>query len=127
MKLWRVWTWAFKEYGNSLDTLGALKSGSPPDETVQELIRDSGKKMVDFSSNLLNQSRNKVAQAANKALRWPLISMGLILIIFILGAFLVNRKVVNPLVELEKATEKIGRGISARSDIPPVSKARWTG
>ena len=101
---------AFQEYSGGLDSLNASESGSIPGETVQELIRGAGKKMVDYSQDLLDQSRNKVAQAARKALRWPLISMGLILILFVVGALLVNRKVVKPLVELERATEKIGRG-----------------
>ena len=35
---------------------------------------------------------------------------GLLLVIFVLGALIITRKVVNPLVELERATEKIARG-----------------
>ena len=98
---------AIQAYGDSLDS---LNTSSPPDESVQEKFRDAGKLMVDYSRELLVQSRNKVARAAGKALLWPLVSMGLVLMLFILGALLINRKVVRPLVELKRATEKIGRG-----------------
>ena len=101
---------AFQDYAQGLDSLNGSDSGSIPGETVQEQIRGAGKQMVDFSQELLHQSRNKVAQAARNSLRWPLLSMGLILLLLIVGALLVNRKVVKPLVELERATEKIGRG-----------------
>ena len=101
---------AFEEYSGGLVALNSPEKGNPADEKVQEIIRGSGKRMVEYSWDLLNQNRRKVEQAANKALRWPLFSMGLILVLLVIGAFLVNRKVINPLVELEKATEKIGRG-----------------
>ena len=101
---------AFQEYSGGLDSLNTSESLSIPGETVQERIRGAGKQMVDYSQDLLVQSRNKVAQTARNALRWPLLSMGLILILLVFGALLVNRKVVKPLVELERATEKIGRG-----------------
>jgi len=101
---------AFQEYSSGLASLNTLENDRISDEAVQEVIRGAGKRMVDYSRDLLNQSRRKVAQAAHKALNWPLISVGLILILFVIGAFLVNRKLVRPLVELERATEKIGRG-----------------
>ena len=66
--------------------------------------------MVDLSQDLLDQSRNMVAKAAAGALRLPLVSTGLILCLFIIGFVLIYRKVINPLIMLERATEKIGRG-----------------
>ena len=101
---------AFKEYSGGLDALNQAALETVPGEAIQELIRGAGKQMVDLSQDLLDQSRNKVAQTARQALRWPIISMGLVLLLFMVGAWLIYRKVVNPLVELERATEKIGRG-----------------
>jgi two-component system NtrC family sensor kinase len=101
---------ALRDYDFGLDAINKSGPGSIPGETVQEHIRIAGKQMVDFSQQLLIHSRNKVAQAARNALRWPLLTMGLILVLLVLGVLLVNRKVVKPLVELERATEKIGRG-----------------
>jgi two-component system NtrC family sensor kinase len=81
-----------------------------PTEATQEKIRSVGKQMVDLAGALLVESRNSVAISARNGMRWPLTTTGLILILFVMGAILVNRKVVRPLVGLERATEKIGRG-----------------
>ena len=98
----------FVEYSKILERI--LNTGITPNEAEQEEIRTSGRQMVDFAQVLLDHSRNKVAQTARTALRLPLISTGLILGLFILGSVLIYRKVINPLVLLERATEKIGRG-----------------
>jgi len=101
---------ALSEYGNILSTIGRAQPFNAPGEALQEKIRATGKRMVDLSHDLLAKGKNQVAVAAHRALRWPVISMGLILFIFTVGAVLVNRKVIQPLSSLEQATRKIGRG-----------------
>ena len=101
---------ALQEYGNVLSIFGKSPHRNSPDEAVQEKIRTVGKRMVDLSYELLTAGKHQVTVAARRALRWPVISMGLILVVFIVGIVLVNRKVVQPLTRLEKATTKIGRG-----------------
>jgi len=101
---------ALQDYGSVLDTLTPPLQQKPPQEAVQEKIRTVGKRLVDLSRVLLNEGKHQVTLAAHRALRWPVISMGLILIVFTAGAVLVNRKVVQPLTLLEQATTNIGRG-----------------
>jgi two-component system, NtrC family, sensor kinase len=101
---------AFQEYRTVLDLEQGTGTPSVTSEETQEKIRTIGKRMVDLSQELLAYSRSHVADAAANAVRWPLLITGLILVLFAVGAVLVNRKVINPLVELERATEKIGRG-----------------
>jgi two-component system NtrC family sensor kinase len=101
---------ALQDYGSVLDILGKSPLKKPPDEALQEKIRAVGKRLVDLSYELLNEGNHEVTLAAHRALRWPVISMGLILVVFTAGAVLVNRKVVQPLTRLEQATTNIGRG-----------------
>jgi signal transduction histidine kinase len=101
---------ALQDYGSVLNILESSPLKSPPNEALQEKIRAVGKRLVDLSYELLNEGKHEVALAARRALRWPIISMGLILVIFTAGAVLVNRKVVQPLTLLEQATTNIGRG-----------------
>jgi two-component system, NtrC family, sensor kinase len=101
---------AFQDYSSVLKMQQLAEVGIAPTEETQEKIRSIGKRMVDLSHELLTQSRNRVAVAARNGMRWPLTTTGLILVLFVVGAVLLNRKVINPLVELERATEKIGRG-----------------
>jgi two-component system NtrC family sensor kinase len=97
-------------YGKILSDLDKSSPNKVPNESVQENLRTIGKQMVDLSYDLLNNAKHQVAVAARQALRWPVISMGLILVVYMVGALLVNRKVVQPLARLEQATTKIGRG-----------------
>jgi two-component system, NtrC family, sensor kinase len=101
---------ALQAYGEILAVLEKTPEGQRPDEAIQESIRASGKQMVDLSHELLASGRHRVTVVAQRALHWPVISLGLMLVIFSIGAVLVNRKVVLPLVNLEEATTKIGRG-----------------
>ena len=101
---------ALSEYGHILSDLDQAQHLNAPGEGMQEKIRAVGKRMVDLSHDLLAEGKNQVAGAAHRALRWPVISMGLILVVFTIGAALVNRKVIQPLTSLEQATTKIGRG-----------------
>ncbi|MEJ2164527.1 MAG: HAMP domain-containing sensor histidine kinase [Desulfobacterales bacterium] len=101
---------ALQDYGSVLNILGKAPLQKPPEEAVQEKIRTVGKRLVDLSQVLLNEGNHQVTLAAHRALRWPVISMGLILVVFTGGAVLVNRKVVQPLTLLEQATTNIGRG-----------------
>ena len=101
---------ALQAYGEILAVLEKTPERQRPDEAIQESIRARGKQMVDLSHELLASGRNRVTVVAQRALHWPVISLGLMLVIFSIGAVLVNRKVVLPLVNLEEATTKIGRG-----------------
>jgi len=101
---------ALQDYGDVLSILGKAPWHQAPDEALQEKIRTVGKRMVDLSYELLTEGKHQVTVAARRALRWPVISMGLILVVFTVGAVLVNRKVVQPLTRLEQATTKIARG-----------------
>jgi two-component system, NtrC family, sensor kinase len=101
---------AFQDYSAVLKTQQLADVGKAPTEETQDKIRSIGKRMVDLSQELLTQSRNRVAVAARNGMRWPLTTTGLIMVLFVAGAVLLNRKVIKPLVELERATEKIGRG-----------------
>jgi len=101
---------ALQDYGNVLDVLVKAPLLKSSDEGLQEKIRTVGKRLVDQSYELLNEGKHQVTVAAHRALRWPVISMGLIMVVFSVGAVLVNRKVVQPLTRLEQATTNIGRG-----------------
>jgi two-component system, NtrC family, sensor kinase len=101
---------AFNDYGLVLKAQNETGVDIIPPEETQEKIRSVGKRMVDLSQRLLFLSRESVADTARNAVGLPLTTTGLILILFVVGALLVNRKVIKPLVKLERATEKIGRG-----------------
>ena len=101
---------SFQSYQALLDEEQATRADVLPSEATQEKLRTVGKKMVDLSEALLIESRKSVAVTAHNSMRWSLATTGLILFLFGTGTILVNRKVVKPLAELERATEKIGRG-----------------
>ncbi len=101
---------ALEDYRTVLEKEQESDPQTMPSDETQENIRAAGKQMVDLAQALLAESRNRVAIAASTGMRWPLTTTGLILVLFVMGAILVNRKVVKPLVGLERATEKIGRG-----------------
>jgi two-component system NtrC family sensor kinase len=101
---------AFRDYGAALTELQQAPLNAPFRDALQEKIRTSGKHMVDHSHALLNEGKRQVAVAARRALSWPLVAMGLILVVFTVGGTLLNRKVIKPLISLEQATTKIGRG-----------------
>jgi two-component system NtrC family sensor kinase len=101
---------ALQDYNRVLSDLSRSALHKAPDEAVQERIRSVGKRMVDLSYELLAGGKHQVSVAARRAVRWPVISLGLILLVFSVGAVLVSRKVVRPLANLEQATTKIGQG-----------------
>jgi signal transduction histidine kinase len=101
---------AFQDYSAALEKERETKPDVMPSEATQERMRAVGKQMVDLSSALLIESRDRLAIRARNGMRWPLTTTGLILVLLALGTIMVNRKVVKPLVELERATKKIGRG-----------------
>jgi two-component system NtrC family sensor kinase len=101
---------SMQDYAGVLDILGKTPLDTVPGEAIQEKIRTYGKQIVDLSYELLTEGKHQVTVAARRALRWPVISMGLILVIFTVGAVLVSRKVVQPLTRLEQATKSIARG-----------------
>jgi two-component system NtrC family sensor kinase len=101
---------ALKDYNRVFSELSRSAGRTAPDEAIQERTRSVGKRLVDLSYELLTQGKRQVSVAARRAVRWPVISMGLILVVASVGAVLVSRKVVRPLALLEQATTKIGQG-----------------
>ena len=79
-------------------------------ESIETKLRTAGKNVVAAAATLLKMQRRRVASAAQNALRWPLIFMGAMLFIFLLGARIVLVHVVQPCGVIEKATEKVARG-----------------
>lgn len=101
---------ALKDYNRVFSELSRSAGRTAPDEAIQERTRSVGKRLVDLSYELLTRGKQQVSVAARRAVRWPVISMGLILVVASVGAVLVSRKVVRPLALLEQATTKIGQG-----------------
>ena len=99
-----------EDYNEVLNVQRNGLANTGPTEESQEQIRSIGKRMVDRAHELMARSRSSVALMARRGMRWLLMTTGLILVLFAVGAVLVNRKVIRPLVTLERATEKIGRG-----------------
>ncbi len=85
---------------------------------IENEIRSAGKKVIDAAAILLKLERRHIAKAAKNALRWPLIFMGAVLLLFLLGARIVTTKVVKPLTLIERATEKVAGG-----DFSPIEHA----
>ncbi len=102
------WQDAFKAYGVSMGIAKGLVLTKVPDKNDQTKIRSAGHHLVDLSQDLLKTTREKIAVTTHRAVRLPLISAGLILGLFVIGWILLNRKVINPLINLEKATKRIG-------------------
>ena len=104
------WRDAFKAYGISFGIPNGLTAAKIPDKNEQEKIRIAGRHLVELSQVVVKKTREKIARATHNAVRLPLISAGLILGLFFLVWILLTRKVINPLVKLERATKKIGHG-----------------
>ncbi|WP_457551774.1 sensor histidine kinase [Desulfobacula sp.] len=104
------WHDAFKTYGISIGIADGKSLTNVPDKNDQGKIRQAGRQLVDLSQDLLENIRGKIATATQRAVHLPLISAGLIIGLFFIGWILINRKVINPLVNLERATKKIGHG-----------------
>ncbi len=96
--------------GDILSVLEEIPAHQTPDEAVRGNIRVTGKQMVELSHGLLESGNHRVTVVAQRALYWPVMSLGLTLLIFIVGVALLNRKVIRPLENIEQATTKIGRG-----------------
>ena len=101
-------------YRQTLDKLGS----DAHDLVATNEIRAIGKNLADIPEGMLKVERRRVARAAVNASLWPLISMGSMLLMFVAGATLLNRKVIKPLAGLEKATVKIAHG-----DFSPIPHA----
>jgi two-component system NtrC family sensor kinase len=98
------------KYEAILEKIGSTPIGKTPDKKMQDKIRSIGKNMVDLAEDLLSREKLRIGKAAKKALWWPLIITGALLILFIAGTTMVTKRVVKPLVKIERATRKIGRG-----------------
>ncbi len=96
------------------------KNSSLPaaDESIAAKLRTAGKNMVDAADALLKMQRRRVAGATQNALRWPLIFVATMLLLFLVGAKIVILKVVEPFGLIEKAMEKVACG-----DFSPISYA----
>ncbi|MBW1735471.1 MAG: HAMP domain-containing protein, partial [Deltaproteobacteria bacterium] len=86
------------------------------DEKIQAQIREVGKDLVESSRSLLKTERHHIAYEAQNALRWPLIFMGCMFFLFLLGVRSVTKKVIKPLRKIVKATENVAKG-----DFRPIS------
>jgi len=91
------------------DPLGLTASTMLGAETRKQL-RTTGQQIVEESEQLLRSQRRRVAEAANSALRWPLITMAVMLLLFMALARTTILKVVRPLGMIEQATGKVARG-----------------
>jgi signal transduction histidine kinase len=91
------------------ETLERLRL-DPRDLAATNEIRAIGKNLVDIPEAMLKVERRRAARAALNASLWPLIFMGSMLILFVVGTTMLDSKVIKPLVNLEKATEKIAHG-----------------
>jgi len=107
---------ALKEYGEAIQIITQLSSSRSPDDQWQKQTRSIGKEVVDLAEAALKQERNRIGKAAKRALWWPVIFMGGMFLLFSAGAEMVTKKVIRPLGEIEKATEKIADG-----DFRPIS------
>jgi signal transduction histidine kinase len=101
-------------YQSTLERLRA----DPRDPNAANEIRAIGKNLVDLPESMLRVDRRRVARAGLDASLWPLIIMGSMLVLFVVGMAMMNAKVVRPLVGLERATEKIAHG-----DFSPIPHA----
>jgi signal transduction histidine kinase len=96
------------------------KDSSLPEanESIAAKVRTAGKDMVDAADTLLKMQRRRVGRATKNALRWPLIFMASMLVLFLVGAKIVILKVVEPFGLIEKAMEKVACG-----DFSPIPNA----
>ncbi|MFH1155170.1 MAG: HAMP domain-containing sensor histidine kinase [Pseudomonadota bacterium] len=106
----------FQEYSHVVEYFRAGNAGTDEAKTNQDKIRAAGNQMIELAKAVLSDSRTEVARTAHRAIRLPLASTGLVTCLFLIGLFMINRKVIRPLVMLEQATGKIGRG-----DFGPIS------
>ena len=99
---------SFEDYHAAVSLLtvgpGAAASGN------QEKIRTSGGLLIELVKRISIKSRQDVAESAQRAIWLPLTSSGLVIILFFIGLVMINRKVVKPLILLERATGNIGKG-----------------
>ena len=110
------------ELGDCFDAYHAavslLTKGNPGKET-EEQIRTSGGQMIELVNGISLKSRKDVAASARRAIWLPMTSSGLMICLFFTGLVVINRKLVRPLVLLERATENIGRGDFSPIHHPP--------
>lgn len=105
------------DYGGFFHISHESWTPNAPDEYQQNQIRTTGKTVVDLAKGLLKKERQHVGRLAKNALRWPLIFMGTMFCLFLMGATMTTKRVIKPLVKIENATEKIAKGDF--SPIPP--------
>jgi len=96
-------------YTSLSEPLGLSPAATLDQETLKEL-RNTGQRIVEESERLLRSQRRRVAAAASNSLRWPLITMGVMLLLFMALARTTILKVVRPLGMIEEATGKVARG-----------------
>jgi signal transduction histidine kinase len=79
-------------------------------ERIETKLRNAGKDVVAAADTLLKMQRRRVSRAAGNALKWPLIFMGAMLVLFLIGAKIIIADVVRPFGLIEKAMQKVAHG-----------------
>jgi len=99
-----------EDYGRVIGILKQLPASNSPDENSQIRIRPVGKSVVELAEVLLKTERERIKRAVKRALWWPPIFMGAMLLLFIVGATMMTKSVIKPLGKIERATAKIAEG-----------------
>lgn len=95
---------------SSLAELLRLKPDTELDDQSLVRLRNTGQQIVEETEQLMRNQRRQVAAAANNALRWPVITVGAMILLFMAVARMTILKVVRPLAMIQEATEKVARG-----------------
>jgi two-component system NtrC family sensor kinase len=98
------------EVYSSLAELSRLHPATKLDARTLKRLRNTGQQIVEDTERLMRSQRRQVAVAANNALRWPLITMAAMILLFMAVARMTILKVVRPLAMIEEATGKVARG-----------------
>ncbi len=94
----------------SLAELLRLNPATELDDRTLKDLRNTGQQIVEETERLMRSQRRQVAVAASNALRWPVITMGAMILLFMALARMTILKVVRPLAMIQEATEKVARG-----------------
>jgi two-component system NtrC family sensor kinase len=98
-----------KDY-SSLAELLRLKPETDLDDQTLLRLRNTGQQIVEETEGLMKNQRRQISVAANDALRWPVMTMGAMILLFMAVARMTILKVVRPLAMIQEATEKVARG-----------------
>ena len=80
------------------------------DQDMQtDSLRPEGKRLVDDVQLLIQKKRHKIDQVLHRVLIIPLISIGFLIVLALVIFRLVTRGILNPLLLVESATEKVAK------------------